>query len=784
MADAPHAKPASRAYGVEDISQPQRRDSRTSPVRSDGESIIQDRYQSMVFLKPLTRRNLLLIAFAMGFSSALAQVLLIRELLTIFRGNEFIIGIIFAAWFLGIFLGAILNPHAITEILERRVRTSLICLPLVLMLSLYITHFLPLLIPRTIGTFYSIGTELLLSLLLTLPISFLIGFFFPPLVSLTAGEDRERSGGNIYFIESLGAFTGGVLFSFLLIDYFNPLQIVSLLLIIALLLMGLQSRGMLIALLTPPLLLLTFSGTVEKNLFEQLWNRTHAGKLIAYERTKYQTVYLESIDGQINVYGDGIFYYTLPDRYSARSIFHLVQSVRREEHKKILLLGTGPGSIPYNLQKTDIAEIHYFEIDPDLWRIVQPYQKSFYRRGEERAKMKVINQDLRHFLQEQPETYDIMICFPPEPENIMLNRFYTREFYALCREHIRPRGIIITSLHGFSNYLSRDLKRFMASIYKSFRSEFPHHLKTSGETMYLIGAVEPDVLPESVEQLIDTYRTKYSTLPGAALEGEITENFSPDELKMLFEKTQLEYFDRAVIPLIPGTEENLDLKPRGYWNQILLSAFQEQSTLYTLLREFTFFPGLSLIITLLILVIIQRRHGIRQLSNGIIIYFIGFISISTMILMIILYQNFTGIVYYRISLINALFMLGLTGGSFAFNRIRRKSLPLLFLMLAISLAAIYLYTQMRNEAIFWILIFSFSFFCGSVFPTLFTGMGEGDFHINASVLDSMDHFGSIIGSLLSVLFLLPLTGILGTLFTNMTIALITAVALLLARKHR
>ena len=41
-----------------------------------------------------------------GFASAVIQVVMIREMLSLFRGNEFIIGIIFSAWFLGIFLGA------------------------------------------------------------------------------------------------------------------------------------------------------------------------------------------------------------------------------------------------------------------------------------------------------------------------------------------------------------------------------------------------------------------------------------------------------------------------------------------------------------------------------------------------------------------------------------------------------------------------------------------------------------------------------------------------------
>lgn len=726
---------------------------------------------AMAIERRLQRSDLLLITLFMGFSSAIAQVLLIRELLTIFRGNEFIIGIIFTAWFLGIFIGARFNPLAAERMLEKRVRICLICFPLIVVASIYLAHSVSVLIPRTVGTFYSFGTELLLSLFFTIPISFLVGFFFPPVVTLTSKEDGKQSGGNIYFIESFGSFSGGVIFSFILVDYLNPLEIILILLFLALLIsaVSIQKKFFAITLLLP-VILFPFSRNIEKHLFKLVWDRTHTGKLITYQRTRYQTVFIESTDELINVYGDGIFFYSLPDRYESRAVFHLIESLRREQHKKILVLGTGPGSIPYNLQKTGM-EIRYFETDPDLWKIINPHRRSMYRITGESPGLRVVIQDLRLFLRESSEKFDIIICFPPQPENIMLNRFYTREFYSLCRMHLKSNGILISSIHGFSNYMSEDLKRFIASIYQGFIREFPYILKTSGETIFLIGASDKGVLPESFEQLIDSYRERYPALLKLGLEREIIENFSPDELRTLFEKTQLDYFDRIINPLLSETDENLDLKPRGYWNQIILAALQEKSTLYRLLKGFIFFPLLGLLLSGIAFIDIRRRHGRDQFINGIIIYAIGFISISTMILMIILYQNFSGIVYYRISLINALFMLGLTAGSYTYNRKRNRSLPAVFLLLAFTLGVIYLYTWIQMELLFWGAIVIFSFLCGTVFPTLFTSV-EGDlFHTTASVLDAMDHLGSIIGSLVTVLFLLPLIGIHGTIILNAALSL-------------
>ena len=65
-----------------------------------------------------------------------------------------------------------------------------------------------------------------------------------------------------------------------------------------------------------------------------------------------------------------------------------------------------------------------------------------------------------------------------------------------------------------------------------------------------------------------------------------------------------------------------------------------------------------------------------------------------------------------------------------------------------------------------------------VFPLLYK-TSPGDYHLRASVLDSMDHFGSIAGSIMVVLFLLPVTGIAGSLSVG---ALLLVLAMVLSSK--
>ncbi|MDY6967091.1 MAG: hypothetical protein SVR08_00345 [Spirochaetota bacterium] len=723
----------------------------------------------------LNRKDLYIIIFFLGFSSAIYQVLLIREILSIFRGNEFIIGILFSAWFLGIFLGARFSSNAEKKVLEKRVTISFILLPIIFVLLLLIVYFLPVIILRTVGTFYSITTELLFSIILNIPISFIFGFSFPPIVAIAAEEDRESSGGNIYFIESVGSFGGGIIFSLLIIDFLNPLAITSVLFIISnlFLIKRLNNKAYLIIMIIPIFFLL-LSEKIEKKIFQYVWNNTHSGELIHYKRTRYQTIFIESNKEMFSTYGNGIYFHSLPDQYQTREIFHLIQSLRNKKSDKIMIAGSGSGSLIHNLLKTDISQLFYLEIDPYLWEMELKYIDRLYKREGVEHKLKVINRDIRHYLSTSKDKFDMIICLSPPPENAMLNRFYTTDFYSICREHLEHNGIFITAIHGFSNYMVFELKRYIASIYKSFIRQFPFHLHTSGEKIYLIGGITKNIIPKNYNDLIERYKKIYSIQDNKEIEPELLSNFNPEELMMLFEKTQLQYFQNQIGNTIDKVDENLDFKPRAYWDRTILSAMQEKSEIYNLLIKHYFLLALTIIFMILSFVDIRRRLGNRYLYRGIIIFSTGFMSISTVILMIILYQNFYGVIYYRISLINALFMLGLAAGSYLVNRvIRRVSIYSIFLMLIIIFCSIFLFIEIRIEPLFWVILFLFSLLCGTVFPILFISLSKDNFFNAASLLDSMDHFGAIAGSLLTAIFIIPLIGIIGAIFMNISLLILT-----------
>src|SRR4030042_2260317 len=64
----------------------------------------------------VSRRVVLTALFILGFTSILSQIIIIREFLNVFQGNELIIGMIFCIWMLITAAGSKLGQHLVSLI--------------------------------------------------------------------------------------------------------------------------------------------------------------------------------------------------------------------------------------------------------------------------------------------------------------------------------------------------------------------------------------------------------------------------------------------------------------------------------------------------------------------------------------------------------------------------------------------------------------------------------------------------------------------------------------------
>lgn len=203
----------------------------------------------------------------MGLSSITAQVLLMRELLVSFYGNELTLGTILANWLILEAFGS----SVIGRTVERTARKMEVfvlfqlifslTLPLCIHLSRVFKNLLLTAPGEAVGlipVFYS-------SLLILLPVAVPHGALFAygsKLYSQYVGEDAS-SIGKVYILETTGIILGGLLITYLLIPYLHPFAIAFILSgansLISVLLLCFEGRPPLRALLGLSILMALFS---------------------------------------------------------------------------------------------------------------------------------------------------------------------------------------------------------------------------------------------------------------------------------------------------------------------------------------------------------------------------------------------------------------------------------------------------------------------------------------------------------------------------------------------
>src|SRR4030042_2417534 len=167
--------------------------------------------------------------FIMGLSGLTAQIILLIELLISFLGNELTLGVILANWLILVAIGSFFIGKSVEKVdkkLEFFVVFQLvftIAFPIAIFLCRIFKNIL-LSTPEEALGFAPIWYS---SFIILLPVSLPYGALFTYGCKLYSQYSNEEASsvGKVYLFETIGAITGGLLLSFLLIQYFNSFTI-------------------------------------------------------------------------------------------------------------------------------------------------------------------------------------------------------------------------------------------------------------------------------------------------------------------------------------------------------------------------------------------------------------------------------------------------------------------------------------------------------------------------------------------------------------------------------
>ncbi|UCG35622.1 MAG: FMN-binding protein [Candidatus Omnitrophota bacterium] len=753
------------------------------------------------------RKPILLLFFALGFFSLLAQTLILREFIISFGGNELGIGAFYFFWLLWVGIGALVTLTVLRKFIFERFFTLLALYPILAFIELFICINLRSVAGVSWWEFFSFERVFLYLFFLTSFISFFTGIIFT-LDALWLKKIKEDSTASVisasYIFEALGSFIAGCLVTFLIANLAHPMLILHLGSIFFSFVASWASirvkktsstwanailLGVLIIFSFSPQKLVNFSqGLRMKNLLPQ-------GKLVREVYTHYQHIILSELPNQTVLLSNGEIMSSYPEVVDADREAALFFA-QADKPERILVFGYGVENTIKSLLKFPVKEITYIIKDRVYYEYVHQNLPSELRWALKDRRLKIIVGAPRQFLKDNKGEFDLALVYTSDPTNLVINSFFTREFYSLLEQNLTDRGVLATRITSAENFLGEEIRNYGSSLYYTLKDVFSEIVIVPGKTNWVFAGDKQSSVTEQ-PQVLETRVKKF-----------LTRDFSfyPEVFRSMFLARRVSfvkemYRDNPLFQKIKLI--NQDDQPLTFFLNLLVLARYSNSYLVHFFKSAQL-VGVSIFLIPLIIFICLRFLFLLKIENTTIRrvvfnaklyqFFSGFLGFSFHLLLIFLFQNRFGTIFQLIGLVNALFMLGLCAGGFGGRFLMKKGevttkiIGILFFQALLIMVTypIFIYSNLAPSMVFaFFVVFFFlsGMITGSSYPLAAKVLEDNQVSLRttAAHLELLDHWGGSLAGLLVGLFMLPLVGVRNTFFIIIVIVSLLLIIFVLER---
>ncbi|HQN18082.1 MAG TPA: hypothetical protein PKV86_03035, partial [Syntrophobacteraceae bacterium] len=424
-----------------------------------------------------------------GFTATIGQIVILRELLVLFYGNELSTGLIFASWLLWTAMGSGVAGHYGTRMTQSAVLLPTLLAMIALLLPVSVLWIRAARIIWAVPVGETIHPLLMLCISLSgtglfcLASGVLFGLAWSSL-AMTSGRGAGQPL-TIYVGEALGAALGGLFFYFILlprVSILNATLITSLMTLAgASVVLFLQYRRFMTRSGYPVALLavfgivaagLAFSGTIDKSSRRWQWGPN----LLAVRDTPFQNLALLAEAGQFSLFANGLLFFSTPDPQTAEYAVHPAM-LQHQAPSKVLVIGGGVGGLLGEVLKHEgVVRIDYVEPDPEVIELAEEYLPGSATAALFDRRVHLFHADAGAFVREAESPYDMVIMQLGDPANAEMNRFYTEEFFGRITRLLEPDGIFSFAVTASTGMVGLSEAGLLQSIYSTLRTVFPEVL--------------------------------------------------------------------------------------------------------------------------------------------------------------------------------------------------------------------------------------------------------------------------------------------------------------------
>ncbi len=609
-----------------------------------------------------------------GFTAVVAQIVLMRELVVVFCGNEISLGLILATWLLWTAIGGSLfarlrlpaSPRVAAAVLQLAAGLSF-------PLTIALVRSARLAFRLTPGELLGPAAMFLICVAVLAAFCALSGWLFAQASRLYADEykaSNATASGTVYLLEALGSCAGGLLASLVLLRYCTAVQIAVLALAVnAICAACVLLRGRHTRLLAAAILVAFFGGLLSLAALLDSWSQTRLWRglhLVSSIDSVYGRLDVVETPATRSMYENGLVAFHAADPENAEDAVHFALLQHPEPHSLLLIGGGLDGSLAQALQHASIDRLDYVELDPTIVLLAGRYFPA-EATALRSPRVRVHHVDGRLFVKTTASTFDVIIVNLPDPQTAQLNRFYTRELFSEAASRLNPGGVLSFRVRGAENYISPEQAEFLRCLDRTLRAVFPEVKAIPGDTIHFSAANRAGMLTADPEILLGRLRQRHLETRYVR-EYFLPFRLSPDRTRDLERELQPRH----------NTPMNTDLSPTAYY----FAATMWSTSFGTQYRDLFFWlAGVRFWRVLLLAVIVVAaiagitlrfaRNPLRA-SASLCVAATGLVLMGLEVLLLLGFQAIYGFVYYQLAIVIGAFMAGMAGGSWLVLRHRNR----------------------------------------------------------------------------------------------------------------
>ncbi|MFC2170378.1 hypothetical protein ACFLQJ_00200 [Calditrichota bacterium] len=597
-----------------------------------------------------------------GFLSILGQVVLLRELNIASYGIELIYILALGAWLFWTACGAILGKFY-RSLSLKHIWSLIIISSYLLLFSMIFIRSSHAIFKGVPGAYLPFFQQIVLVNIGVVPVAVSMGILF----QWTARKSTEigKTLALAYGIESLGGMIGGLVSTFCLKLSLQNFTIMILSGIIAIVIVLFRSaivtgskrffslnRLIIIIVLLSQLVLLMYSSSLDRML-----TTIRHPELLASKDTPYGRVIITQRQGQLTVYTNNSLAYETQSIVAEE--FVQLAMISHPNVKSVLLLGGGVEGVIPEILENNPQRLDYVDFNKWMFELVLDNMPDSLILTQKLEAVNIIYQDPRSYLNGEG-SYDLILVAMPDPVSLQDNRYYTSQFFRLCKNSLNPGGILAFRVRSAENYWTYQLTQKMGAIYRALTSVFEDAIILPGATnVVLASSCE---LPRDPKFLAERFTEKNLT----------TRLVSAPFIEYKYSNDRFDQVNQSVRQT--GSPINSDNYPIAY-RQALLSWLSR------------FFPDIAnlefswkksncmmvmIIFPLIVFALIMITGKRKRLRPLVFVAFAGFAGMVLETVLIMQYQVKTGVLFQDFGILLMLFMGGLALGSLLLDRISRQ----------------------------------------------------------------------------------------------------------------